>query len=186
MAKFTKIPENTFENLQLDAGVLLKTFDPEAATEPADADIITATKGGVTITCVPSYSDMGDDVDNAPPNMLELKKLDGWNCAISFVALDASVETIALSLGAADVVGDKVVPRRTIKTSDFRDVWWVGDTAAGGMMAVKLINALSTGGFSFRSAKNAKGEISVELTGHVSLDAQDVMPMEFYSTAATT
>ena len=29
MPKFTKIPQDTFENLQLDAGVLLKEFDPE-------------------------------------------------------------------------------------------------------------------------------------------------------------
>jgi hypothetical protein len=184
MPKFTKIPQDTFENLQLDAGVLLKEFDPEAATEPADEDIITATTGGINITCVPTYSDMGEDVDNCPANMLELKKLDSWECKIAFTALDASAENIALALGAADVSGDKVVPRRTIKTTDFKDIWWVGDTASGGMVAVKLMNALSTGGFSFQSTKNGKGQLSVELMGHVSLANQDVMPMEFYSAAA--
>lgn len=184
MPKFTKIPQDTFENLQLDAGVLLKEFDPEAATEPADEDIITATTGGINITCVPTYSDMGEDVDNCPANMLELKKLDGWDCKIAFTALDASPENIALALGAADVSGDKVVPRRSIKATDFKDTWWVGDTASGGMVAVKLMNALSTGGFSFQSTKNGKGQMSVELTGHVSLANQDVMPMEFYSAAA--
>ena len=29
--KFTKIPETTFKNLQLNAGVLLSTFNPETA-----------------------------------------------------------------------------------------------------------------------------------------------------------
>lgn len=185
MPKFTKIPQDTFENLQLDAGVLLKEFDPEAATEPADEDIITATTGGINITCIPTYSDMGEDVDNCPANMLELKKLDSWECKIAFTALDASVENIALALGAADVSGDKVVPRRSIKTTDFKDIWWVGDTASGGMVAVKLMNALSTGGFSFQSTKNGKGQLSVELMGHVSLANQNVMPMEFYSAAAS-
>jgi hypothetical protein len=184
MPKFTKIPQDTFENLQLDAGVLLKEFDPEAATEPADEDIITATTGGINITCIPTYSDMGEDVDNCPANMLELKKLDSWECKIAFTALDASTENIALALGAADVSGDKVVPRRSIKTTDFKDIWWVGDTASGGMVAIKLMNALSTGGFSFQSTKNGKGQLSVELMGHVSLANQDVMPMEFYSAAA--
>ncbi len=117
--------------------------------------------------------------------MLELKKLDSWEAKISFTALDASPENIALALGAADVSGDKVVPRRSIKTTDFKDIWWVGDTASGGMVAVKLMNALSTGGFSFQSSKNGKGQLSVELMGHVSLANQDVMPMEFYSAAAT-
>ena len=128
---------------------------------------------------------MGKDVDNCPANMLELKKLDSWECKIAFTALDASAENIALALGAADVSGDKVVPRRSIKTTDFKDIWWVGDTASGGMVAVKLMNALSTGGFSFQSTKNGKGQLSVELTGHVSLANQDVMPMEFYSASAT-
>lgn len=185
MPKFTKIPQDTFENLQLDAGVLLKDFDPETAAEPADEDIITATTGGINITCIPTYSDMGEDVDNCPANMLELKKLESWECKIAFTALDASAENIALALGAADVSGDKVTPRRTLKPEDFADVWWVGDTASGGMVAVKLMNALSSGGFSFQTAKNGKGQLSVELTGHVSLSAQDVMPMEFYSAAAS-
>ena len=29
MGKFTVIPQDTFNNLQLDAGVLLKRFDPD-------------------------------------------------------------------------------------------------------------------------------------------------------------
>jgi len=52
------------------------------------------------------------------------------------------------------------------------------------MVAVKLINALSTGGFSLQTTKNGKGQISLTITGHVSINAQDVVPMEFYSTDA--
>lgn len=63
MGRFTKIPQDTFNGLQLDAGVLLYTFDPSNPAEPADADIITATTGGVTAACVPTYSDFGEDVD---------------------------------------------------------------------------------------------------------------------------
>ena len=48
-----------------------------------------------------------------------------------------------------------------------------------------LKNALSTGGFSLKTTKNGKGQISVELTGHVSISTQDAMPMEFYSEAGT-
>ena len=185
MPKFTKIPQDTFDNLQLDAGVLLKNFDPEAATEPADEDIITATTGGINITCVPTYSDMGEDVDNCPVNMMELKKLDSWACGMSFTALDISPENIRLALGAADVSGNKVTPRRSLSQSDFADLWWVGDTASGGMVAICLKNALSNSGFSLQTTKNGKGQLSVELIGHVSIDAQDEMPMEFYSAAAS-
>lgn len=182
MGKFTKVPENTFKELQLDAGVLLKTFDPSSAAEPDDADIICATTGGISASCTPTYSDMGADVDNCPVNMLELKKLESWACKMSFTSLGISAEGIKLTLGAADVASGKIVPRRDLETTDFADIWWVGDRADGGMAAICLKNALSTGGFSLQTTKNGKGQLSIELTGHVSINAQDDMPMEFYVT----
>jgi hypothetical protein len=182
MGKFTKIPSDTFDTLQLDAGVILSNFDPETAAEPADEDIICATTGGISPSCVPTYTDMGEDVDNCPANMMELKKLESWMCKIGFTAIDTSPELIQLALGAADISGNKITPRRSLNITDFKDIWWVGDKANGGMVAIKLINALSTGGLSLRTTKNGKGQISVELTGHVSLANQDVMPMEFWST----
>ena len=185
MGKFTKIPQNTFEGLQLDAGILLRNFDPAIGAEPADEDIICATTGGITVSCAATYSDQGEDVDNCPNNMMELKKLDGWDCRMSFTSLGMSPELIRLSLGAADVAEDKITPRRDLKQTDFSDLWWVGDKADGGFAAVKLMNALSNSGFSLKTTKNGKGQVSVELMGHVSLDAQDVVPMEFYSTEGT-
>lgn len=181
MGKFTKIPENTFSALQMDAGVLLKRFDPSDPQEPADEDIICATTGGINPTCKPTYSDFGGDVDNVQNNMMEFKHLDGWDCKISTTGLGTSPELIKLALGAADVVGSKITPRNTIKLTDYSDLWWVGDRADGGMVAVELMNALSTGGFSLQTSKNGKGQVSIEITGHVSIHAQDVVPMEFYS-----
>lgn len=231
MGMFTVIPQDTFEAMQLDAGVLLKTFNPAQPARPADADIICATTGGIEVTCSPEYSDLGEDVDNVPVNMKELKHLDSWTCSIGFTSLDTSPEGIRLSLGAADASGatyaltsdsavqagktyytrsgtspnyvytvvsnpttseintyyemtsadNKIVPRRDLDQADFSDVWWVGDKANGGFVAVQLKNALSTDGFSLQTTKNGKGQTDCTLTGHVSIDAQDTMPMEFYS-----
>ena len=55
MGQFTKIPQNTFESMQLDAGVLLNYFDPTNPSAP-DANIICATTGGINASCVPSSS----------------------------------------------------------------------------------------------------------------------------------
>jgi hypothetical protein len=183
MGRFTVIPQDTFQALQLDAGVLLRNFDPD---EPAvaDADIICATTGGINAVCQPTFSDLGEDVDNCPNNTKELKHLDGWDCKMSFTALGTTPAAIKLALGAADIDGtdsSKIIPRRDLQQTDFTDIWWVGDKADGGMVAIKLINALSTSGFELKTAKNGKGQVSVELTGHVSINEQDVMPMEFYS-----
>lgn len=183
MGMFTVIPQDTFESMQLDAGVILTTFDPSAPAAPADEDIVCATTGGINVVCQPEYSDLGEDVDNVPANMKELKHLDSWTCSIGFTSLDTSAEGIKLALGAADInaATSKIVPRKDLNQSDFNDIWWVGDKADGGIVAVKLKNALSTEGFSLQTTKNGKGQTSCTLTGHVSIDAQSDMPMEFYS-----
>ena len=183
MGKFTVIPQSTFEEMQLDAGVLLKKFTPDSPTAPADEDIICATTGGINVSCTPEYTDMGEEVDNCPVNMKELKHLDSWECMMSFTSLGTSPESIKLALGAADISGDKITPRRNLEQTDFSDIWWVGDRADGGMVAICLKNALSTGGYSIQTTKNGQGQVSVELTGHVSIESQDTMPMEFYSSA---
>lgn len=191
MGKFTVIPQDTFSGLQLDAGVLLKKFTPATPAAPANEDIICATTGGINATCVPTYSDLGEDVDNCPVNMKELKHLDSWECKLSFTSLGMSANAIKLALGAADIGDtsaskqDTITPRRDLKQTDFTDLWWVGDRADGGCVAIQIKNALSTGGFSLQTTKNGKGQLSVELTGHVSIDAQDTMPMVFYSLAAS-
>ena len=65
--KFTKIPQNTFEQLQVYAGILLKDFDVATGTF-ADSDIITGTTGGITVNVKPSFEDLGSDIDNSPKN----------------------------------------------------------------------------------------------------------------------
>lgn len=181
MGRFTIIPQSTFEEMQLDAGVLLNTFNPASPTAPEDSAIICATTGGITATCVPTFSDLGEDVDNCPVNMKELKHLDSWECTLGFTSLGVSPANIKMALGVADVSGTTVTPRRDLAQTDFTDLWWVGDRADGGFVAIQLKNALSTGGFSLTTTKAGKGQVAVTLTGHVSIDAQDVVPMVFYS-----
>ena len=62
----------------------------------------------------------------------------------------------------------------------------LGHNGSGKSTLAKLINALSTGGFSLQSTKDGKGQVSLEFTGHVSIEEQDVMPIEFYSMDAPT
>lgn len=181
MGRFTKVAQSTFDEFQVDAGVLLKSFDP-ANPELVDEDIICATTGGINPTCVPTYSDYAEDIDNAPNGMKEFMHLDGWETTLGFTALNTTAEVIRMALGAADidVASGKITPRRSLEDTDFADVWWVGDRSDGGLVAIRLINALSTSGFSLQTTKNGKGQIAVTLAGHVSIDEQNVVPMEFY------
>ena len=186
MGRFTVIPESAFNALQLDAGVLLKRFDPESPTI-SDSDIICATTGGINPVCKATFSDFGDDVDNVPTNMMEFKHLDGWECSIATTSLGTSPELIKMALGCADIDdtnNSKIIPRMDLKQTDFASIWWVGDRADGGFVAIQLKNALSTEGFSLQTAKNGKGQIAITITGHVSINAQKEVPMVFYSVDA--
>ena len=50
MGRFTVIPQNAFQGLQMDAGILLKRFNPASPTF-LDEDIICATTGGINPSC---------------------------------------------------------------------------------------------------------------------------------------
>ena len=180
MGKFTKVSENTFKEIQLEAGLILNKFDPTGATDVEDADIVCATTGGISITCKPTFTDYGADIDNVPDNMLEFKEVDGYDCSLGFTALNASAAVIKLALGAADAEGGKITPRFDMSAADASDIWWVGERADGGFVACCLKNAMSTDGLTLKTTKKGKGQLSCTLTGHVSINAQDVVPMEFY------
>lgn len=197
MAKFTQIPMDTFKKLQLGAGILTTGFDP-ATGELNASNIIGATSGGVSFEATPSFTDFGEDIDNCPKNTKELKKLDSWEAKMSgsFVTMDTNVATSVI--GTAAVASNdktKVVPRNYVEAKDFKNIWWVGDysdinedgSSAGkaGFIAIKLINALSTGGFKIKSADKAKGTCEFEYTGHYSNENIDTVPFEIYIKAGS-
>ena len=188
--KYTKIPETTFQNLQLNAGVLLSAFNPESATV-ANESIIGATTGGVNFTATPTFSDYGEDIDNCPKNMMELKKLDAWEISMSGTYVTVDANAVKSLVGAADVSGNKITPRNDVLLSDFTDIWWVGDYSDkngetnGGFVAIHMKNALSTGGFAIQSSDNGKGNFAFTYTAHYSMSAQDTVPFEVYVKAGT-
>lgn len=177
---FSQISSEAFDQLQINAGMVLNKFDVTGTTPVEDADIVCATTGGITASCVPVFSDYGEDIDNCPNNTLELKRIDEYECKLAFTSLSVTAKSIKMSLGATTTEDGKIMPKADLEASDFTDVWWVGDLANGGWVAVKLCNALSSGGFSLKTTKKAKGQLSVELTGHTALANQKKVPMEFY------
>lgn len=190
--KFTQIPQNTFKELVLNAGVLLSDFDPSAATL-TNADIIGATSGGITFTATPTFTDFGEDIDNCPKNMKELKKLDTWEAKMSGTFVSISATSAKAVTAAADLDSDskKLTPRNDIASADFSDVWLVADysdkngDANGGFVAIHMLNGLSTGGFQLKTGDKTKGQFSFEFTGHYSMNAQDTPPFEIYIQAGT-
>lgn len=182
--KYTKIPLDTFQNMELNAGILLYDFDPE--NPPSDEELyknlIGATSGGISVSAVPSFSDLGEDIDNCPKNTKELKKLESWETTMSGTFVTMSKDSTKFQLAAADIDGDKIILRNDLDNdSDFRSIWWVGDYNQGkGFVACHMLNALSTGGLSIGTNDQGKATADFEITGHYSIDAQDTVPLECY------
>lgn len=236
--RFTRIPVDTFQNLQLNAGVLAKNFTPGTG-ELDEQDLLQATTGGVTFNATPTFSDWGDDIDNCPKNMKELKRIESWDITLSGTYVSQDAESIKSTLGAADVgdetyalttdtalvagktyytrtgtdpdyvytpvaspsasslstyyefVSAKITPRTELESTDFGNLWWIGDysdkngATNGGFIAVHLLNALSTGGLQIKSTDKAKGNFAFTYTAHYSMAAQTTVPFEVYVTAGT-
>ena len=190
--RFTKVPTDTFEKLQLNAGILVDAFNPATAVI---GNILGATSGGINFASNPSFSDFGENIDNIPNNMKELKHLDGYDPSMSGTFLTVSPAVAKMLVGAADIDGSDsthVVPRQKLLAGDFTELWWIGDYSDkntgdnAGFLAIRLINALNTSGFQIQSGKNAKGTMSFDFHGHYSIDDQDTVPFEIYVKAGTS
>lgn len=193
MAKYTKIPADTFKQLQINAAIMLSDFTP-ASGEFDAANQIGATTGGINFTATPAFSDMGDDVDNCPKNTKELKLLDSWEAKCTGTMVTVTTASAKSMLAAADIgTSDttKVTPRNDLSQADFDDLWIVGDYSDkngpnnGGFIAIHMMNALSTGGFQMQTTDKAKGQFSFEYTAHYSISNQETVPFELYIKAGT-
>lgn len=185
--KFTQVAADAFKKLQLNAGIMLTEFDPESATLDK-SKIFAATSGGNSFTAVPEYIDYGEDIDNVPANVKELKHQTTVEAKMSGTAKTIDSASGKAMIGAADwdPSTKKLTPRADLLGSDFIDIWWVGDysddnsDSTGGFIAIKLINALNTGGFSIQSNDDGKADFEYEFMGHYSLADLSKVPYEIY------
>lgn len=184
--KYTQIPTDTFETIQLNAGIIASGFTPSTG---AVTGILGATSGGAQFNDAVEYADFGDDIDNCPKNTLELKKITGRTVTLSGTFVTAKKALVNTLMAGADVDGadsTKIVPRDVLETADFKDAWWIGDYSdvntgsSAGFIAIHLMNTLNTGGFQLQTGDQAKGQFPFELTAHYSIEDQETVPYEVY------
>lgn len=185
--RYTQIPVDTFETLQMNAGIIVKGFNPATGEI---TDLLGATTGGLSFSDSMSFKDLGEDIDNCPKNMMELKMLEQHEVKVSGTLVTMNAATAHTLAAAADVDAEDethIVPRNDLDVAkDFQDIWIVGDYSSNnegssaGFIAIHLMNALNTGGFQIKTQDKAKGQFAFEFTGHYSMEAQDTVPYELY------
>lgn len=186
--KYTKVANDAFEHIQLNAGILTDDFDP--ATETI-GNILGVTGGGISFNSNPEYQDFGEGMDNVPANTMELKKLTSMNPVLSGTFMTVTANLVKMLVGASDIEQvstyvKKIIPRVDLETTDFEDVWFVGDYSdvndgiGAGYIALHLKNGLSTGGFQIQTNDKDKGNFSMEITGHYTMTDTTILPFDVY------
>lgn len=176
---YTKIPLDTKETLQFNAGIMVDSFVPSTGVI---GNILGATTGGINVSHTHEFNDFGEDIDNCPKNTKELKEIADTTTVISGTMLTMK-KSIANRLAIADADGTdtmKLVPRNVLEDTDFDDIWFVGDYGVNGSIALHLMNALSTAGFAIQTTDKGKGQFAFEFTAHYSIDDPDTVPFEIY------
>lgn len=188
MAKFTQVRTDTWESIQINAGVLVSSFDPATGTY-TKSNILGATNGGVSFNSNPEFVDYGEDIDNVPANTKQLKRIQSYNPELSgtFTVVDTALGKKLIAAADIDSQNDShIIPRNSLTDADFGDIWLVGDYSTkngnsnGGFVAVHVKNALSTGGFQWQTTKDGKGQFAFTFEGHYDLDNIDDIPFEMY------
>lgn len=189
MSDIIKLRTDAFDALEVEAAMVATKFDPDDPWAPLqNDDILCTTTGGVSISHSVTTQDYGADVDGFPNDVMEMKRKTGETASISFNSITFNAANTKWAMGAADITyranGTKVIrPRKNIQLSDFSTLYCYCQKANGGMYIVMLRNALSVNGLNVTTTKNNKGQMQQTITGHVSLQEQDLPPIEVYEVA---
>lgn len=189
----TGLRAETFEKLQLNAGVFLQGFKYDEATDAATlktliasaieagTGVLGATRGGGSFECTPEIRTIEADGMRYPFKGSTVNDL--WTVKLKTTLLETTPENFARALMCADVEtegGKTTVRVRTnIELTDYKDsICWIGDTSKGYVL-IKLDNALNLTGASFTFTDKGEGTLPVEFQAHnASLEDQEHAPFE--------
>ena len=190
----TALRSETFENLQLNAGIVLVDFDYSAI---ADANalktaivsavndgtkILGATRGGGSFVVTREIRE--PDVDGRRYSFKGGRFVDSADARLSTTLVEITPGNIKRVLGNATetTTGKKTIVKMhtQIQDSDYLpNIVWVGDLADGRMVAITLLNALNVADFTLTYTDKGEGTLAAEFHAHQArVEDYDEAPFE--------
>lgn len=184
----------TFENLQLNAGIFIKNFDYSSITDAsalktaiasaktAGTNILGATRGGGSF--VASREIRTPEVDGRRYPFKGDKFIDSVDARLSTTLLELKPGTLVDAFGSAKATtsGKKTTIKvnTAIDSEDYlENLCWIGDLADGQLVLICLYNALNTADFNITFADKNEGTLPVEFHAHQDdVDDYDEAPFE--------
>lgn len=173
----TPLRADTFNNLQLNAGIFLKDFDYSAITSQsalktaiaaaitAGTNLLGATRGGGTFTVTREMRT--PEIDGMRYGFIGSDFVDSTDAQITTTVVEVTPDNITLLLGTGDATtsgGKTTIKMRTaIDDGDYlTNICWIGDLADGRLVLICLKNAINTADFSLTFTDKGEGTLAVE------------------------
>lgn len=203
----TALRADTFNKLQLNAGILLKDLDYSSVTDSAAlktaianiisggsspiGELIGATRGGGTFTVTREMRT--PEIDGMRYPFKGSDFVDSVDAYLATTLIEVTADNIAdiLATGTATTSGKKTTVKMAtaITSSDYlTNICWVGDLADGQMVLICLKNAINTADFTFTYTDKGEGTLAAEFHARqASVGDYDYAPFEvvFFDNPAT-
>lgn len=198
----TALRADTFKNLQLNAGILIKNFTYSSianagALKTAIQNIVSGANGalGTLIGATRGGGNFNVTRERRTPEIDGLRYqfvggefIDSADAYLATTLVEVNADTLALALGSPKKTGSspkvtlemKTMYDPTASTGDYlTNVCWVGDISDGSYVLICLNNALNTADLQFTYTDKGEGTIAVEFHAHQSdFDDYDQAPFE--------
>ena len=172
------IRSETFENLQLNAGIFIKNLNMSSITDvtalktaiaaaiTAGPNILGATRGGGSF--VARREMRTPQVDGMRYPFVKSDFVDAVEAHLATTLIEITPDVVLLALGTATktVSGKRTTIKMhtAVRDEDYVDsLTWYGDLADGRMVAITLFNALNLADFNLSFTDKGEGTLPVEL-----------------------
>lgn len=190
----TALRAETFDNLQLNAGIVLKNLDyssiaSASALKTAIASAITAgttilgaTRGGGTFTV--TRETRTPEIDGMRYPFIGSDFVDSTDAYLSTTLVEITPGNIKdlLGSGRSTTSGSKttITMNTAFEDSDYlTNICWIGDLADGRLVLICLKNAINTADFSLTYTDKGEGTLAVEFHARqAAVDDYDKAPFE--------
>jgi len=177
----TALRADTFDKLQLNAGIVLKNLSYDSVTDAAAlktaianiisggsspiGELVGATRGGGTFTVTREMRT--PEIDGMRYPFKGSDFVDSIDAYLSTTLVEITPDNIAdlLATGSATTSGKKTTVKMAtaIGSDDYlENICWVGDLADGQLVLICLKNAINTADFTFTYTDKGEGTLAAE------------------------
>lgn len=183
------VKSDTLENLEFEAGLILKNKFTTASEFNKETDVLCATTGGIRVNITPVRQRI--EFDGVLENTKGTSRVIGYTGSVQFSTKEVDAEKVKLALGFAGITSttgkDTIeLKQGIIEDSYYQDFYVLGKMGDGTWRQIIINNAMNISGLTETRNDKNETEIAFDLQPNYGIDTQDTPPVSIeYITEAT-